>query len=95
MSNTSAVAQEQTLHRESFRSDRLFYVVAGSFRICRRRNGWPPGKVKDIVYDLRNMTNNSTLSRNLEQAVTRYVAWLERQAPGAWEAMKAFRTPQK
>ena len=30
------------------------------------------GKVKDIVYDLRKMTNNSTLSRNLEQAVTRY-----------------------
>jgi len=52
-----------------------------------------PGK--DIVYDLRKMINNSTLSRNLEQAVTRYVAWLERQAPGAWEAMKAFRTPQK
>jgi hypothetical protein len=51
--------------------------------------------VKDIVYDLRKMTNNSTLSRNLEQAVTRYVAWLERQAAGAWEAMKAFRTPQK
>ena len=51
--------------------------------------------MKDIVYDLRNMTNNSTLSRYLEQAVTRYLAWLERQAPGAWEAMKAFRTPQK
>jgi len=51
--------------------------------------------VKDIVYDLRKMTNNSTLSLNLEQAVTRYAAWLERQAPGAWETMKAFRTPQK
>ena len=31
MSNTSAVAQEQTLHRGSFRSDRLSYVVAGLF----------------------------------------------------------------
>ena len=77
----------------SFRS--YFYVVAGSFQIGRRRNGLAPGKVKDIVYDLRKMTNNSKLSRNLEQAVTRYVAWVERQAPGVWEAMKAFRTPQK
>ena len=51
--------------------------------------------MKDIVYDLRKMTNNSTLSRNLEQAVTRYVAGLQRTAPCAWEAMKAFRTPQK
>ena len=92
MSNTSAVAQEQNWV-VSFRS---------SFLRCRRvfsnlpaANGWHLGKVKDIVYDLRKMANNSTLSRNLEQAVTRYVAWLERQAAGAWEAMKAFRTPQK
>ena len=73
----------------------FFTLSPGLFESARRRNGWHLGKVKDIVYDLRKMTNNSTLSRNLEQAVTRYVAWLERQAPGAWEAMKAFRTPQK
>ena len=59
-----------------------------SFLRCRRVfSNLPAAKWlapgKDIVYDLRKMINNSTLSRNLEQAVTRYVAWLERQAPGA------------
>ena len=94
MSNTSAIAQEQTLHRASFRSDRLFTLSPGLFESA---GGEMVGTWEGERHRLRprKMTNNSTLSLNLEQAVTRYAAWLERQAPGAWEAMKAFRTPQK
>ena len=67
----------------------LFFESAGGEMVFT----WE--KVKDIVYDIRKIANNSTPFRNLEEAATRYVAWLERQAPGAWEAMKAFRTPKK
>ena len=43
MSNTSAVAQEQTLHRGSFRSDRLFLVSPGLLNLPAAK--WlAPGK---------------------------------------------------
>ena len=70
--------------------EELFFQSAGGELLAT----WE--KVKDIVYDLREITKNPTLFRNLEQAATRMIAWLERQAPGAYEAMMAFRSkPEK
>jgi hypothetical protein len=52
-------------------------------------------KMKDLIADLRHVRKNPTLYRNLEKGAVKYIAWLERQAPGAYEGIQAMFTPKK
>jgi len=52
-------------------------------------------KMKDLIADLRTVRKNPTLYRNLEKGAVKYIAWLERQAPGAYEAIQAMFAPKK
>jgi hypothetical protein len=52
-------------------------------------------KMKDLVADLRTVRKNPTLYRNLEVAATKYIAWLDRQAPEAYAGIKAMFAPKK
>jgi hypothetical protein len=52
-------------------------------------------KMKDLVADLRTVRKNPMLYRNLEGAATKYIAWLDRQAPEAYSGIKAMFAPKK
>ena len=52
-------------------------------------------KMKDLIVDLRTVRKNPTLYRNLEKGSVKYIAWLERQAPGAYEGIQAMFAPKK
>ena len=52
-------------------------------------------KMKDLVADLRNVRKNPTLFRNLERGAIKYIAWLDRQAPGAYDSIRAMSAPKK
>ncbi len=52
-------------------------------------------KTKDLIADLRSVRKNATLYRNLEKAAEKYIAWMDRQAPGAYEGFKAMLAPKK
>jgi hypothetical protein len=52
-------------------------------------------KMKDLIADLRTVRKNPTLYRNLEKGAVKYIAWLERQAPGAYEGIRAMFAPKK
>jgi hypothetical protein len=52
-------------------------------------------KMKDFIADLRTVRKNPTLYRNLEKGAVKYIAWLERQAPGAYEGIQAMFAPKK
>jgi hypothetical protein len=52
-------------------------------------------KLKDMVIDLRKVRKNPTLYRHLEKAATRYVEWLNKQAPEAYDGIRAMLAPKK
>lgn len=52
-------------------------------------------KTKDLVADMRRVRKNPTLYRNLEKAAARYIEWLNRQAPDAYEGIRAMFAPRK
>ena|SRR5688572_18386877 len=52
-------------------------------------------KTTDLVADMRRVRKNPTLYRNLEKAAGRYIEWLNRQAPDAYEGIRAIFAPKK
>src|SRR6185369_13478094 len=44
-------------------------------------------KLKDFIQDLRTVRKNPTLYRNLERGAAKYLAWLDREAPEAYDAL--------
>ena len=52
-------------------------------------------KVKDLVTDLRRLRKNPTLYRNLEKAAAKHIEWLNKQAPEAYEGLRAMLVPRK
>jgi hypothetical protein len=47
-------------------------------------------KMKDFIQDIRTVRKNPMLFRNLEKAATKYIAWLDRQAPEAYQGFQAM-----
>ena len=52
-------------------------------------------KMKDLIADLRTVRNNPTLYRNLAKGAIKYIAWLDRQAPEAYDGIRAMLAPKK
>jgi hypothetical protein len=52
-------------------------------------------KVRPFIAGLRATLKNPVFLRNLEKAVARHIAWLNQNAPGAYEAFLARRTSRK
>jgi hypothetical protein len=52
-------------------------------------------KMKAFIEDLRRVRSNPILYRNLEKGATKYIEWLNRQAPGAHAAVQALVAPRK
>ena len=52
-------------------------------------------KMKDMVVDLRKIRKNPTLYRNLEKGAVKYAEWLNKQAPEAYEGIRAMFGPKK
>jgi hypothetical protein len=46
-------------------------------------------RVKPFVEEVRSATKNPTIYRNLEKGVAKHVAWLQQNAPGAYEWYQA------
>jgi hypothetical protein len=46
-------------------------------------------RIKPFVEDVRTAMHNPTLYRHLEKAAQKHMAWLEQNAPGAYEAYQA------
>jgi hypothetical protein len=47
-------------------------------------------KIRRLTGDFRVMTKNPLISRNLEKAAAKHIAWLNQHAPGACEAMQEW-----
>jgi len=47
-------------------------------------------KTRPLVEEFRVLMKNPLLSRNLERAAARYIAWLNQRAPGAYEAIRQW-----
>jgi hypothetical protein len=52
-------------------------------------------KMKDLVADLRAVRKNPILYKNLEKGANQYIAWLNRQAPEAYEGIRTMFAPKK
>ena len=52
-------------------------------------------KMQDFIFDLRTVRKNPALYRNLEKGAIKYIAWLDHQAPEAYEGLKAMFAPKK
>jgi hypothetical protein len=52
-------------------------------------------KMKDFIADLRTVRKNPTLYRNLEKGAIKYTTWLDRQAPDAYDGIRAMVVPKK
>lgn len=46
-------------------------------------------KLKPVAEELRKVFNNPLVYKNLEKAAAKHVAWLQQNAPGAYESMQA------
>ena len=46
-------------------------------------------KIKPVAQDMRKAFSNPMMYQNLEKAAERHKAWLQQNAPGAYEAMQA------
>ena len=68
--------------------EELFFESSGELLIV-----WE--KMKDFVTDLRAVRKNPILYSNLEKAANKYVAWLNRQAPEAYDSIRAMFAPKK
>ena len=47
-------------------------------------------RIKNFIADLRKVRKNPMLYRNLERGATKYIEWLNRNAPGAHEGVLAM-----
>jgi hypothetical protein len=63
--------------------EELFFENSGEMLIV-----WE--KMKTFIADLRRVRNNPLLYRNLEKGAQKYVEWLNRNAPGAYEGVLAM-----
>jgi hypothetical protein len=52
-------------------------------------------RVKGIVEDYRRVRGNPMLMRNLVKVATKHIAWLNHNAPGAYEKFQAMMNPKK
>ena len=52
-------------------------------------------KIRPLIEELRWVRKNPTMYRNLEQASQKYIEWLNQNAPGAYDAMRAMMNPKK
>jgi hypothetical protein len=52
-------------------------------------------KSKDLIADMRRVRKNPMLYRNLEKGAGKYIEWLNRQAPEAYEGIRAMFAPKK
>jgi hypothetical protein len=60
--------------------DEIFFENCGEMLIVWER-------MKNFIADLRKVRNNPLLYRNLEKGAERYIEWLNRNAPGAYEGV--------
>src|SRR5262245_4381213 len=60
--------------------EELFFESSGEMLVV-----WE--KMKDLVADLRAVRKNPLLYGNLEKAAIKYIAWLDRQAPEAYDGI--------
>ncbi len=60
--------------------DELFFENSGEMLIVWER-------MKTFIQDLRRVRNNPLLYRNLEKGAERYIEWLNRNSPGAYEGI--------
>jgi hypothetical protein len=51
--------------------------------------------MQTLVEDMRRVRKNPILYRNLEKCALRYIEWLNKHAPEAFEGMKAMFGPKK
>jgi hypothetical protein len=58
----------------------LFFQTGGEFLACWQR-------VKGVTAEFREMMKNPLVGKNLEEVAIRYIAWYNKQAPGAYDAM--------
>jgi hypothetical protein len=65
----------------------LFFQSGGELLAC-----WE--KTNAINHEFRALVKNPLIGKNLEEVAKRYIAWIERQAPGAYEAMRAMMSGQ-
>ena len=68
--------------------EEMFFETSGEMLIV-----WE--KMKNFVEDLRRVRKNPLLYRNLEKGAARYIEWLNRNAPEAYEGIKAMFAPKK
>ena len=47
-------------------------------------------KAKPLIEEYRRQMKNPLIGKNMEKAMEKYVAWLDRNAPGACEAMRSM-----
>ena len=59
--------------------EELFFQSGRELLFCWER-------VRDLLPQIRDLYKNPAELRNLEAAATQYIAWWNRQAPGAYEA---------
>lgn len=52
-------------------------------------------RCKGFIEDVRKLRNNPLFFRNLEKASLKHIEWLNKNAPGAFEAMQAMINPKK
>jgi hypothetical protein len=68
--------------------EELFFESSGEMLIV-----WE--KMKNFIEDLRRVRKNPLLYRNLETGAKKYLEWLNRSAPEAYEGIKAMVAPKK
>ena len=66
----------------------LFFESSGEMLIV-----WE--KTKELMTDMRRVRKNPLLFRNLEKAATRQIEWLNKQAPDAYDGIRAMFAPKK
>lgn len=52
-------------------------------------------KLKDMVTDMRKVRKNPMAYRNLERVAAKHVDWMNRNAPGSYEALMQVFKPKK
>jgi hypothetical protein len=52
-------------------------------------------RVKGIIVEFRKSRSNPLYLRNLEKAAEKYVAWMNANAPGAYETFQHMGNPKK
>lgn len=67
---------QEVIHEE------LFFTSCGEMLMV-----WE--KVKLLAQDLRKTYSNPLMYRNMEKAAAKHLAWLQQNAPGAYESLQA------